>query len=71
MRPTFAPAFVLAAFLVFSVRAQQPRAAVDVSSLSLRVGERVPGFALPDQNGKIWTLTVAQPDKERVIPPSP
>ena len=29
---------------------------IDVSKLGPQVGERVPGFNLPDQNGKTWTL---------------
>jgi hypothetical protein len=32
------------------------RARIDVSKLGPQVGERVPDFALPDQNGKRWTL---------------
>ena len=67
MRPTFAAAFVLAAFVVFSVRAQQPRAAVDVSSLGPQVGKRVPDFALPDQNCKIWTLDSITGEKGAMI----
>ncbi len=31
------------------------RTRVDVSALGPQVGERVPDFSLPDQNGKIWT----------------
>lgn len=31
------------------------RARVDVSALGPQVGERVPDFNLPDQNGDIWT----------------
>ena len=31
------------------------RARVDVSALGPQVGEQVPDFSLPDQNGKIWT----------------
>ncbi|MDP6535810.1 MAG: hypothetical protein QGG02_05680 [Gammaproteobacteria bacterium] len=34
----------------------QSRVAVDVASLGPQVGELVPGFSLPDQNGQIWTL---------------
>ena len=36
--------------------AMQPRTPVDVASLGPQVGERVPGFSLPDQTGQIWTL---------------
>ena len=31
------------------------RTRVDVSALGPQVGEKVPAFSLPDQNGKIWT----------------
>jgi hypothetical protein len=31
------------------------RTRVDVSALGPQVGERVPDFNLPDQNGEIWT----------------
>ena len=31
------------------------RTRIDVSALGPQVGERVPDFSLPDQNGKIWT----------------
>jgi len=34
----------------------QTRAPVDVQSLGPQVGERVPDFRLPDQNGQIRTL---------------
>ena len=34
----------------------QTRVAVDVHSLGPQVGERVPEFRLPDQNGRIQTL---------------
>ena len=36
--------------------AMQSRTPIDVSSLGPQVGERVPGFSLPDQNGRIQTL---------------
>lgn len=29
---------------------------IDVSKLGPQVGERVPDFSLPDQNGKSWNL---------------
>ncbi len=49
-----------AALLVFfvgsSVLSAQTREAVDVHSLGPQVGERVPDFELPDQNGRIHTL---------------
>jgi hypothetical protein len=28
---------------------------IEVSKLGPQVGERVPDFSLPDQNGKLWT----------------
>ena len=34
----------------------QPRTPVDVASLGPQVGQRVPGFSLPDQNGQVHTL---------------
>ncbi len=34
----------------------QTRAPIDVQSLGPQVGERVPEFRLPDQNGRIQTL---------------
>lgn len=49
---------VLAALLLgFStLAAAQTREAVEVASLGPQVGERVPGFSLPDQNGQIHDL---------------
>jgi hypothetical protein len=32
------------------------REKIDVSKLGPQVGDRVPDFSLPDQNGKAWTL---------------
>ena len=32
------------------------RTPIDLASLGPQVGERVPGFSLPDQNGQIRTL---------------
>jgi hypothetical protein len=43
--------FFLASFLL----AQSP-AKIDVSKLGPQVGERVPEFSLPDQNGNTQTL---------------
>ena len=31
------------------------RTRIDVSALGPQVGEQVPDFSLPDQNGRIWT----------------
>ena len=33
----------------------QPRTPIDVASLGPQVGELVPEFSLPDQNGQVWT----------------
>ncbi|MEE3202480.1 MAG: hypothetical protein VX262_04240 [Acidobacteriota bacterium] len=34
----------------------QDREAIDVASLGPQVGERIPEFAIPDQNGTVQTL---------------
>ena len=34
----------------------QERKTIDVSALGPQVGERVPGFSLPDQHGQLQTL---------------
>jgi len=39
-----------------SVAQTTPRQKIDVSKLGPQVGERVPDFSLPDQNGKTQTL---------------
>ena len=36
--------------------AAQSREAIDVASLGPQIGERVPDFSLPDQNGQIHDL---------------
>ena len=41
--------------LTWVVFAPTPRTRTDVSTLGPQVGERVPDFSLPDQNGRIWT----------------
>jgi len=51
---------VLAAFFMgmttWATLAQTPtRTKIDVSKLGPQVGEQVPDFSLPDQNGEIWT----------------
>ena len=33
----------------------QERTPVDVASLGPQIGDLVPDFALPDQNGRVWT----------------
>ncbi|MDP6581627.1 MAG: hypothetical protein QF681_13315 [Vicinamibacterales bacterium] len=47
---------VLAALVVgFPSLAMQSRTPVDVASLGPQVGEGVPDFSLPDQNGRVRT----------------
>ena len=41
--------------LVTPTVAAQERTPVDVASLGPQIGERVPDFALPDQNGRVRT----------------
>ncbi len=36
--------------------ASPSRTPIDVASLGPQVGERVPGFSLPDQSGRVQTL---------------
>ena len=36
--------------------AMQSRTPIDVASLGPQVGEQVPAFSLPDQNGRVQTL---------------
>lgn len=54
-----APLLALALLAVLCVQpatmAQSP-ARIDLSKLGPQVGDRVPDFALKDQNGKLWTL---------------
>jgi len=40
----------------FTLHAQTMRARIDVSTLGPQVGERVPDFSLPDQDGRVRTL---------------
>ena len=35
--------------------AQEPRQPINVSALGPQVGELIPEFHLPDQNGRVWT----------------
>ena len=47
---------VLAALVLgFPSQAMQSRTPIEVDSLGPQVGERVPEFSLPDQNGRIRT----------------
>ena len=41
--------------LAAPTQAEQERTPVDVASLGPQIGERVPDFALPDQNGRVRT----------------
>ena len=49
---------IAVAVMVFGVGSDevQSRTPIDVASLGPQVGERVPAFSLPDQNGQIQTL---------------
>ncbi len=38
------------------VPAQAPKSTDELAKLGPQVGERVPGFSLPDQNGRVHTL---------------
>ncbi len=45
------------AVLVFGVGCDaQSRTPIDIASLGPQVGEQVPAFSLPDQNGQVQTL---------------
>ena len=47
---------VLAALVLgFPSQAMQSRTPVEVASLGPQIGEQVPDFSLPDQNGRVWT----------------
>ena len=46
---------LLALPLATPTQAEQERTPVDVASLGPQIGERVPDFALPDQNGRVRT----------------
>jgi cytochrome oxidase Cu insertion factor (SCO1/SenC/PrrC family) len=50
-----AAVLALATTLGFPSYAMQSRTAIDVASLGPQVGEQVPDFSLPDQNGRVWT----------------
>ena len=54
--PQAALAGVLAALVLgFPSHAMQSRTPIEVASLGPQVGEQVPEFALPDQNGRVRT----------------
>lgn len=53
------PALSIAIILMLALSSglmAQTRQAIDVSSLGPQIGEPVPQFSLPDQNGQIQTL---------------
>ena len=56
MPPQAVLAGVLAALVLgFPSQAMQSRTPIEVASLGPQVGEQVPDFSLPDQNGRVWT----------------
>ncbi len=49
-------AYVLTGLLaVAPAQMQEPREQIDVSGLGPQIGETIPDFSLPDQNGTVWT----------------
>ena len=53
------PALVLGTCILFFMQTPahtQDREEIDVASLGPQVGEQIPDFALPDQNGTVQTL---------------
>ena len=48
--------FFLLLSVICGLATAQSRITIDVHSLGPQIGERVPGFSLPDQNGRIQTL---------------
>ncbi len=61
MSNTFTNVMINAFVFVFfssmhGLTAAQGRAAIDIHSLGPQVGEQVPEFSLPDQNGQIQNL---------------
>lgn len=59
-----AACLALAAPVVLNAQERKP---VDVSTLGPQVGERVPDFALPDQDGRIRTLDSILGEKGAMI----
>ncbi len=56
MPPHAVLAGVLGALVLgFPSQAMQSRTPIEVASLGPQVGEQVPDFSLPDQNGRVWT----------------
>ena len=62
----FSAGSCLALILAANLTAQEVRK-VDVSKLGPRVGAAVPGFNLPDQHGKRWTLQSVMGPKGAMI----
>ena len=59
---------LVALFLVPAVHAQPERDTINVSTLGPQVGEHVPEFSLPDQNGKLWTRdSIMGPDGAMIL----
>lgn len=44
-----------AGMLLLATTASAQREAIDLSTRGPQVGESIPEFSLPDQNGKVWT----------------
>ena len=40
---------------VSSAQMQEPRSEINVSALGPKIGQAIPDFSLPDQNGTVWT----------------
>ena len=56
MRPHQPAAFVLLLLLIVTAQGQSPREPIDVDALGPQVGEELPDFSLPDQQGVVRTL---------------
>lgn len=56
MRPNQPAAFVLLLLLIVTAQGQSPREPIDVDALAPHVGEELPDFSLPDQQGVVRTL---------------
>ncbi|MBL4819430.1 MAG: hypothetical protein JKY98_00355 [Gammaproteobacteria bacterium] len=57
MRKTFkyVGRFLLISGLMMSFSANAQRETIDLSTRGPQVGESIPQFSLPDQNGDLWT----------------
>ena len=56
------------AVMVLGVGSMESRTPIDVASLGPQVGERVPAFSLPDQNGRVRTLDSILGPKGAILP---